>query len=121
MHCFRFCCVCAMFIIIIICVSYRPWPLIANMIFICCCAGTEVITVVATDADEPNNANSDIRYKILSQNPPLLKKDTFSFSINNITGKIHVDTAALDKEVHFNLVFLLFLLYKAECAWILLC
>ena len=47
-------------------------------------AGFEFMKVVATDADEPGNMNSEIRYKILSQDPPLPNKNMFS--INPVTG-----------------------------------
>ncbi|XP_062405104.1 cadherin-1-like [Sardina pilchardus] len=58
--------------------------------------GFEFMTVAATDADEPGNANSEIRYKILSQDPPLPSKDVFE--INPVTGKIRVNAAGLDSE-----------------------
>ena len=56
--------------------------------------------VVSTDADEPKNANSDVRYKILSQDPLVPNN---AFSINPVTGDILVNSAGLDKEVHFEL------------------
>ena len=42
------------------------------------------MNVVATDADEPGNMNSEIRYKIKSQHPPQLNENMFS--INPVTG-----------------------------------
>ncbi|KAM7408122.1 hypothetical protein PAMA_002007 [Pampus argenteus] len=60
--------------------------------------GSEVIKVVATDADEPNNDNSDIRYRIMSQDPEL-PSDTM-FAINSVTGAIRVNLAGLDREKH---------------------
>ncbi|KAL2088485.1 hypothetical protein ACEWY4_015384 [Coilia grayii] len=58
--------------------------------------GTEFMDIVATDADEPGNANSDIRYKILSQDPQ--QPSAGMFSINPVTGKLMVNSAGLDKE-----------------------
>uniref|UniRef100_A0A7N6BFY0 Cadherin-1 n=1 Tax=Anabas testudineus TaxID=64144 RepID=A0A7N6BFY0_ANATE len=59
-------------------------------------AGFEVITVTATDADEPNTDNSDIRYRIISQHPQL--PSDFLFVINPVTGVIRVNTPGLDRE-----------------------
>ncbi|XP_076142716.1 cadherin-4-like [Alosa pseudoharengus] len=58
--------------------------------------GFEFMSVAATDADEPGNANSDIRYQILNQDPPLPSKDMFS--INPVTGGIRVNAPGLDRE-----------------------
>uniref|UniRef100_A0A3Q0SHI2 Cadherin domain-containing protein n=1 Tax=Amphilophus citrinellus TaxID=61819 RepID=A0A3Q0SHI2_AMPCI len=58
--------------------------------------GSEVITVEATDADEPNNANSDIRYRILSQDPQLPSPSMFD--MNPISGIIRVTGTGLDRE-----------------------
>lgn len=58
--------------------------------------GTEVIQVVATDADQPGTDNSDIRYSILSQDPQ--KPSDFLFAINPNTGVIRVNGAGLDRE-----------------------
>ncbi|KAL2088486.1 hypothetical protein ACEWY4_015385 [Coilia grayii] len=58
--------------------------------------GTEFMDIVATDADEPGNANSDIRYKIISQDPQ--EPSAGMFSINPVTGKLMVNSAGLDKE-----------------------
>lgn len=55
----------------------------------------EVIQVVASDADETNTDNSDIRYRILSQDP----QDPFVFAINPTTGVITVNTDGLNREV----------------------
>lgn len=55
--------------------------------------------VVATDADEPGNANSDIRYKILSQDPPLPQNDMFD--INPVSGQIRVKSVGLDAKVSY--------------------
>ncbi|CAI5682124.1 unnamed protein product [Oreochromis niloticus] len=58
--------------------------------------GSEVIKVEATDADEPDNANSDIRYSILSQDPQLPSDNMFE--INSVTGAIRVAGTGLDRE-----------------------
>uniref|UniRef100_H3BYY6 Cadherin-1 n=1 Tax=Tetraodon nigroviridis TaxID=99883 RepID=H3BYY6_TETNG len=56
----------------------------------------EVIQVNATDLDEPNSYNSDIRYKILSQEPKLPSDNLFT--INPTTGVIRVNAGGLDRE-----------------------
>ena len=61
------------------------------------CAGFEVIKVVAIDLDERNNANSDVRYRILSQDPVLPGGPVFA--INPNTGAIRVNAGGLDREV----------------------
>uniref|UniRef100_A0A8C6Y340 Cadherin domain-containing protein n=1 Tax=Naja naja TaxID=35670 RepID=A0A8C6Y340_NAJNA len=55
---------------------------------------TFVMKITATDADEPNNLNSKIAYKIESQTPsgPLL------FILNTENGELHI-AKALDREV----------------------
>ncbi|KAM9365016.1 blastomere cadherin [Pholidichthys leucotaenia] len=58
--------------------------------------GWEVMRVVATDADEPNNDNSNIRYRILSQTPQIPHTDLFA--INPISGAIRVSRYGLDRE-----------------------
>ncbi|XP_023183629.1 B-cadherin-like [Xiphophorus maculatus] len=58
--------------------------------------GFDVIQVVATDADEPNNDNSDIRYRIKSQKPE--DPSPNMFTINPTTGVIRVNEAELDRE-----------------------
>uniref|UniRef100_M4ABI1 Cadherin-1 n=1 Tax=Xiphophorus maculatus TaxID=8083 RepID=M4ABI1_XIPMA len=58
--------------------------------------GFEVIQVVATDADEPNTDNSDIRYRIMSQKPE--DPSPNMFTINPATGAIRVNEAGLDRE-----------------------
>lgn len=58
----------------------------------------EVIRVNATDADDPNTDNADIRYSILSQDP-LLPNDK-QFEINPVTGVIRVNAAGLDRETY---------------------
>ncbi|KAG5270420.1 hypothetical protein AALO_G00192400 [Alosa alosa] len=58
--------------------------------------GFEFMSVAATDADEPGNSNSDIRYQIVDQDPPLPSKDMFS--INPVTGGIRVNAPGLDRE-----------------------
>ncbi|XP_061820564.2 cadherin-1 [Nerophis lumbriciformis] len=56
----------------------------------------EVITVVATDADQPNTDNADIRYRIISQTPELPIKNLFE--INPVTGAIRINAGGLDRE-----------------------
>ncbi|KAF1394379.1 hypothetical protein PFLUV_G00026560 [Perca fluviatilis] len=58
--------------------------------------GFEVIKVVATDIDQPDTANSDIRYRLMSQEP-MLPSD-FLFVINPVTGVIRVNASGLDRE-----------------------
>uniref|UniRef100_A0A8C6ZCJ8 Desmoglein 2 n=1 Tax=Nothoprocta perdicaria TaxID=30464 RepID=A0A8C6ZCJ8_NOTPE len=57
-------------------------------------AGTIVMRINATDADEPNNLNSKIAFRIISQNP------TSAFSIKKDTGEVQVATINLDREAH---------------------
>lgn len=47
----------------------------------------------ATDADEPNNLNSKIAFKIISQSP------RSAFSMNKDTGEVQVAAINLDREV----------------------
>lgn len=49
----------------------------------------------ATDADEPNNLNSKIAFKIISQEP----SDSPMFIINRYTGEIRTMNNFLDREV----------------------
>lgn len=49
--------------------------------------------VIATDADEPGNENSQIAYTIVDQNPP---NDMFSMTKD---GTIYVKRPDLDREV----------------------
>ncbi|KAL3972419.1 XC chemokine receptor 1 [Sarotherodon galilaeus] len=58
--------------------------------------GTEVVRIEAKDDDEPDNLNSDIRYRILNQDPPLPTDNMFE--INPITGSIRVTGKGLDRE-----------------------
>lgn len=53
--------------------------------------------VTAPDADEEGSANSDVRYTILSQEPPLPSPNMFV--INPVTGGIRVNAPGLDREV----------------------
>ncbi|XP_050747165.1 desmoglein-2-like [Gymnogyps californianus] len=54
--------------------------------------GTIVIRINATDADEPNNLNSKIAFRIISQSP------STAFSINKDTGEVRVAKINLDRE-----------------------
>uniref|UniRef100_A0A8C9ZDM0 Cadherin domain-containing protein n=1 Tax=Sander lucioperca TaxID=283035 RepID=A0A8C9ZDM0_SANLU len=58
--------------------------------------GFEVIKVVATDSDQPNTDNSDIRYRLISQDPQL--PSDFMFVIHPVTGVIRVNAGGLDRE-----------------------
>ncbi|NWX04869.1 DSG2 protein, partial [Caloenas nicobarica] len=57
-------------------------------------AGTIVMRINATDADEPNNLNSKIAYRIISQSP------SAAFSMKKDTGEVRVATINLDREAH---------------------
>ncbi|XP_072184828.1 desmoglein-2 [Excalfactoria chinensis] len=54
--------------------------------------GTIVMRLNATDADEPNNLNSKIAFKIISQSP------SSAFTINKDTGEVQVAAIKLDRE-----------------------
>ncbi|NWI63315.1 DSG2 protein, partial [Todus mexicanus] len=54
--------------------------------------GTLVLRINATDADEPNNLNSKIAFRIISQNP------SAAFSMNKDTGEVRVAKINLDRE-----------------------
>ncbi|XP_026046267.1 B-cadherin-like [Astatotilapia calliptera] len=58
--------------------------------------GTEVVKVEAKDNDEPNTDNSELRYRILNQDPPLPTDNMFE--INPITGSIRITGRGLDRE-----------------------
>nr|XP_002713529.1 desmoglein-1 [Oryctolagus cuniculus] len=57
-------------------------------------ANTLVMRLNATDADEPNNLNSKIAFKIISQQP----SDSPMFIINRYTGEIRTMNNFLDRE-----------------------
>ncbi|KAK3528135.1 hypothetical protein QTP86_023862, partial [Hemibagrus guttatus] len=65
--------------------------------------GYEFMTVSATDADDPNSYNADIRYSIISQNPQTPNPNMFA--INPISGAIQVNSAGLDREVSAQIRF----------------
>ncbi|NXJ49035.1 DSG2 protein, partial [Spizaetus tyrannus] len=54
--------------------------------------GTIVMRINATDADEPNNLNSKIAFRIISQSP------SAAFSMNKDTGEVQVAKINLDRE-----------------------
>ncbi|NXF08843.1 DSG2 protein, partial [Smithornis capensis] len=54
--------------------------------------GTIVMRINATDADEPNNLNSKIAYRIVSQSP------SAAFSMDKNTGEVRVAKINLDRE-----------------------
>ncbi|XP_054882385.1 cadherin-2-like [Poeciliopsis prolifica] len=58
--------------------------------------GFEVIKVEATDADEPNTENSEIRYSIMSQEPA----EPSMFTINPVSGAITLSADGLNREKH---------------------
>ncbi|XP_043991479.1 cadherin-1-like [Gambusia affinis] len=58
--------------------------------------GFQVLQIVATDADQPNTDNSDIRYRIMSQKPE--EPNPNMFIINPTTGVIRVNEPGLDRE-----------------------
>ncbi|XP_074941020.1 desmoglein-2 isoform X2 [Phalacrocorax aristotelis] len=56
--------------------------------------GTIVMKINATDADEPNNLNSKLAFRIISQSP------SAAFSIDKDTGEVRVAKINLDRETH---------------------
>lgn len=58
------------------------------------CLGTTVMKITATDADEPGNVNSLIRYEIVNQKPA----GEMMFTINQ-NGEVLVNNPNLDREV----------------------
>lgn len=62
----------------------------------CLDAGTSVMKVLATDADEPSNENSMIAYSLLDQKP---NHDMFYITKDGI---IKVKKNTLDREVGWN-------------------
>ncbi|NWW95729.1 DSG2 protein, partial [Rhynochetos jubatus] len=57
-------------------------------------AGTVVMRINATDADEPNNLNSKIAFRIISQSP------SAAFRMDMDTGEVQVEKINLDRETH---------------------
>ncbi|NXS99955.1 DSG2 protein, partial [Jacana jacana] len=55
-------------------------------------AGTIVMRINATDADEPNNLNSKIAFRIISQSP------STAFTMDKETGEVRVAKINLDRE-----------------------
>ncbi|KAJ8417809.1 hypothetical protein AAFF_G00226520 [Aldrovandia affinis] len=60
--------------------------------------GFEFMKVLAIDKDEPGSANSDIRYKLVSQDPQ--QPEMNMFFLNTVTGGIQLNSDGLDRE-HF--------------------
>ncbi|NWI58518.1 DSG2 protein, partial [Calyptomena viridis] len=63
-----------------------------NTVFSLFFPGTVVMRINATDADEPNNLNSKIAYRIVSQSP------SSAFSMDKNTGEVRVAKINLDRE-----------------------
>lgn len=59
--------------------------------------GFEFMTISATDADDPNTDNADIRYSIVSQTP--LEPSPNMFEINPVSGVIRLNAEGLDSKV----------------------
>ncbi|XP_066479957.1 desmoglein-2 [Tiliqua scincoides] len=59
-----------------------------------CEVGTFVMQISATDADEPNHPNSQIAYRIISQNPSYPE----AFVIEAATGRVTTQMFQLDRE-----------------------
>lgn len=60
-------------------------------------ADYEVVTIKATDADDPKTFNAEIRYRIMSQEPMLPSANLFA--INSVNGVIRYNGNGLDREV----------------------
>ncbi|MCJ8747438.1 hypothetical protein PDJAM_G00153380 [Pangasius djambal] len=60
--------------------------------------GFEFMTISATDADDPNTYNADIRYFIRNQIPQ--EPSPNMFEINPVSGAIRVNAAGLDRETY---------------------
>ncbi|XP_048042350.1 protocadherin-16-like [Megalobrama amblycephala] len=58
--------------------------------------GHEFMSVTATDADDPETDNAEIRYSIVKQEPE--SPNPNMFQINSVTGGIRVNSSGLDKE-----------------------
>nr|XP_033799122.1 cadherin-16 isoform X2 [Geotrypetes seraphini] len=59
--------------------------------------GTEIVQVSAEDADDPNTSNSDIYYKIISQEPQM--PSSVMFHINEKTGMITLQNPELKTNI----------------------
>lgn len=66
--------------------------------------GFEFMTISATDADDPNTDNADIRYSIITQTPP--EPSASMFEIDPISGVIRVNAEGLDSKVKSQIRFL---------------
>lgn len=79
----------------------RPYQLSHQQLFLLLLTDTPVMTVIATDADEPGNMNSKIAYTIVDQKP--------AHGMFYITreGIIKVKKDTLDREVKMKCIPLL--------------
>lgn len=74
--------------------------ILLNFCFISILPGTSVISVSATDADDPSTENAVLSYSIIGQEsvPPNAVTKVM-FGINNETGTIYTRDVGLDREV----------------------
>lgn len=74
-------------------ILHSAWQYKQILYFVCFFPGTIVLRINATDADEPNNLNSKIAFRIVSQSP------SAAFSMDKDTGVVRVAKINLDREV----------------------
>uniref|UniRef100_A0A8D0GQB8 Desmoglein 2 n=1 Tax=Sphenodon punctatus TaxID=8508 RepID=A0A8D0GQB8_SPHPU len=77
------------------------YPVFSEEVFVgsveeLCEGGTLVMRINATDADEPNNLNSKIAFRIVSQEPS--QHSASAFQIKKETGEVRTATLQLDRE-----------------------
>lgn len=86
-----------------ICSCAKSWVLSQKLLFLM--PDTLVMKINATDADEPNTSNSQLFFRILSQQPDS------AFHINQNTGEIYTTSRTLDREVNHILCCSSFILH----------